>query len=136
MGNRFRGLPEYQQLITAHGVIAAITFLGVVPAAIIIASFYYPNPKLALRIHISLQILTVLLVTIIFILGWIAVGQERSLSNPHHGIGLAIFVLVLVQAIGGALVHRIEKGKKRYYVPLKLMVRRSTPLAAGLLFLY
>lgn len=122
MGNRFQGLAQYHTLILGHGVIAAITFLGVVPAAILIASFYHRNPRLALRIHIYLQILTVILTTIIFVLGYFAVGPDRSLTNPHHGIGLAIYVLVLLQAIGGSIIHRIEKGKTRYYIPIKLMV--------------
>jgi len=122
MGNRFQGLAQYHTLILGHGVIAAITFLGVLPAAILIASFYHRNPRLALRVHIYLQILTVILTTIIFVLGYFAVGPDRSLTNPHHGIGLAIYVLVLLQAIGGSIIHRIEKGKTRYYIPIKLMV--------------
>lgn len=135
MGNRFRALEEYHSLITAHGVFAAVTFLGVVPTAIIVAKFYHPDPRLALRIHISLQILTVILATVILLLGYFAVGPSRSLSNPHHGIGVAIHVLVLVQAIGGAIIHRIEKGKMRYYIPIKLMVRspKVQPSHCGLM---
>lgn len=122
MGNRFKGLPEYHQLILGHGVVAAITFLLIVPSAIFIARFYWRNPRLALRLHIYLQILTVFLVTVVFILGWFAVGPERSLTNPHHGIGLAIYVLILVQALGGGLVHRLEKGKERLRISIKLVV--------------
>lgn len=122
MSSRFSALPEYHKLIIAHGVIAAIVFLLVVPSAIFIAKFYYANPRLALRLHIWLQILTVGLVTVVFILGWFAVGPDRSLTNPHHGIGVAIYTLILIQAIGGGLIHRWEKGKERYKIPLKLMV--------------
>ena len=127
MANRFRGLLGYHRIIRAHGIVAAITFLGVVPAAIFLARFYHRNPRLALRLHMWLQILTVGLTTIIFTLGWFAVGPTRSLTNPHHGIGLAIYVLILVQAIGGWWVHRREKGKVMYKIPLKLMVRLSGP---------
>ena len=77
---------------------------------------------MALRYHIWLQIITVLLTTVIFVLGWIAVGPKRSLTNPHHGIGLAIYVLVLFHFIGGWWVHRREKNTKRLYEPLKVMV--------------
>lgn len=125
MGNRFQGLSEYHGLIRAHGTIAAITFLGIVPAAIFIARFYYPNPRLALRLHISLQLLTVILSTVVLVLGYFAVGPSRSLSNPHHGIGVAIYVLVLVQALAGSIIHKIEKGQIRYYIPMKLMVSSS-----------
>jgi hypothetical protein len=122
MGNRFRELDGYNAQIRGHGVLAAITFLGIVPAAIMIARFYHRNPRLALRLHIWLQTLTLLLSTVIFILGWNAVGPRRSLTNPHHGIGLAIYVMIWFQFLYGALIHRIEKGKARYRVPLTLYV--------------
>lgn len=122
MSNRFASLPEYHKLIIGHGVVAAIIFLFTVPSAIFVAKFYFRNPRLALRLHIWLQILTVGLLTVVFILGWMAVGPERSLTNPHHGIGVAIYTLVLVQALGGGLIHHFEKGKARWRLPLKLMV--------------
>ena len=122
MGNRFRGLPQYHILIRGHGVVAAITFLLLVPTAIITIRFHTGNPRGAVRLHIWLQILTVLLSTVVFALGWLAVGPSRSLTNPHHGIGLAIYVLVLVQAIGGALVHHKERKKRSLYEPLTVMV--------------
>lgn len=121
MGNRFRGLPQYHNLIRAHGVIAALTFLVIVPAAIITVRFH-TNHRAAVRIHIWLQILTVLLGTVVFALGWLAVGPNRSLTNPHHGIGLAIYVLILVQAIGGSWVHHKERKKRKLYEPLTAMV--------------
>ncbi|KAI9788302.1 MAG: hypothetical protein M1816_006988 [Peltula sp. TS41687] len=124
MGNRFAGLPQYHNLIRGHGTVAAITFLVIVPSAILIARFYQRRPAWALRLHIWLQIITVALTTVVFILGWFAVGPNRSLTNPHHGIGLAIYVLILFQAIAGAWVHRREKGKMRTRIPLKLMMHQ------------
>lgn len=123
MGNRFRNMAGYRDLIKGHGILAAITFLFIVPAAIFLARFYHRNPRMALRLHIWLQILTVMLSTAVFILGMQAVGLKRSLTNPHHGIGVALYTLILVQAFGGCIIHRREKGKERYKVPLKLMVR-------------
>lgn len=128
MSSRFSDLPQYHRLIIGHGVVAALIFLLIVPSAIFIARFYYRNPRLALRLHIYLQILTVALITVVLILGWFAVGPERSLSNPHHGIGVALYTLVLVQFFGGALIHRIEKGKSRWKIPLKLMVSGPTTI--------
>ena len=126
MGNRFRNMAGYKPLITAHGILAAITFLFVVPGAIFMARFYHRNPRLALRVHIWLQILTLLLATAVIVLGFQAVGLERSLTNPHHGIGVALYTLVVVQVLGGSIIHRLEKGKERFKVPLKLIVRLHT----------
>lgn len=123
-------MPGYRERILGHGILAAITFLLIVPLAIILARFYHRNPRLALRLHIWLQIMTVLLSTAIFVLGFQAVGIRRSLTNPHHGIGVALYTLVLVQAIGGCIIHRVEKGKERFKVPLKLMVRQASILKA------
>jgi hypothetical protein len=70
--------------------------------------------------------LTVLLSTALFVLGFQAVGSERSLTNPHHGIGVALYTLVMTQALAGCVIHRREKGKERFKVPLKLMVCHSS----------
>lgn len=123
MGNRFRNMSGYHSLILGHGILAAVTFLFVIPAAIFLARFYHRNPRMALRLHIWLQIGTVLLSTALFVLGFQAVGLKRSLTNPHHGIGVALYTMILVQALGGCVIHRREKGKERYKIPLKLMVR-------------
>lgn len=131
MGNRFAGLDQYHSLIRGHGIVAAITFLLVVPAAILTARFYRRRPLWALRFHIMLQIITVFLTTVVFVLGWFAVGPNRSLTNPHHAIGLAIYVLVLFQALAGWFVHAREKGKMRSRIPLKLMVSLVLGFAAG-----
>lgn len=115
-------MANYKTYVTAHAILATITFLFVVPAAIFMARFYHRNPRTALRFHIWLQILTVILSTAAFILAFQAVGLERSLTNPHHGIGVALYTLVLIQAIGGSVIHRWEKNKERFKIPLKLMV--------------
>ncbi|KAI9735673.1 MAG: hypothetical protein M1834_001689 [Cirrosporium novae-zelandiae] len=134
MGNRFKSVAQYHSLIIGHGVIAAIVFLGIVPAAIMIAKFYHRNPKMALRIHIWLQIMTLLLTTVIFMLGYFAVGPKRSLTNPHHGIGLALYLMVIVQFISGWFVHRSEKNKPAPDVlPLKVMIHQWAGKAIALL---
>ena len=127
MGNRFANMPGYFNLIQAHGILAAITFLFVVPFAIIFFRYYGRNPRLALRLHIWCQILTVLLTTALFILGYMAVGTRRSLTNPHHGIGVALYTLVLVQFIGGWWVHKRESKKRLPYAPLRVVVGILTP---------
>ncbi|KAF2155978.1 hypothetical protein K461DRAFT_310538 [Myriangium duriaei CBS 260.36] len=121
MGNRFRDLLPYHSLIKAHGAIACIVFLLLIPTSIITVRFYQRRRRTAIRIHIWLQILVVFLITVVLILGWFAVGPERSLSNPHHAIGVALYTLVLVQVLGGALMRRLERRKDRDYIPVKVM---------------
>ena len=123
MGNRFREMPQYRSLIRAHGTIAAIVFLFLVPTAILVRRYHKRNYRWALRIHVWLQILTVLLLTAAIILSFIAVGPRRNLTNPHHGIGLALYILVLVQFFGGWWIHRKERSRKMLYLPMKVMVR-------------
>lgn len=122
MGNRFRGLDQYHTLVKAHGVLAAIVFLVIIPIAIMLMRF--PGKR---RLHAWLQILAVLISTVVFALGFFAVGPERSLTNPHHGIGVAIYVLILVQAFGGILIRHSSMMEK---LTIKVMVRFtvSTPL--------
>ncbi|KAK7737050.1 hypothetical protein SLS53_006808 [Cytospora paraplurivora] len=108
MGNRFATMPQYHSLVKAHGIIAVIVFLFIVPIAIFYARFYTRRPGYAVRYHAYLNIAAVLLTTAAFVLGWFAVGPKRSLTNPHHGIGVAIYTLILVQIIGGRLIKNIR----------------------------
>ncbi|KAF4554183.1 Hypothetical protein D9617_5g070600 [Elsinoe fawcettii] len=133
MANRFRDLPGYQSLVQAHGAIASIIFLLLIPLAITIARFYQRNRRRAIHIHVWIQILVVFLLTVVLILGWFAVGPERSLTNPHHGIGVALYTLVLVQVIGGAIVRKLERRKDRDYVSIKLMLHHWFGRAIALL---
>lgn len=123
MGNRFRDMDGYHSMIVAHGVIATIVFLGFVPAAIMIVRYYsFYDRYWAYKYHVWLQVLTLLLSTVVFVLGWFAVGPQRSLTNPHHGIGLALYVMVIFQALWGWLSRKIERGRRHYRSPLILVV--------------
>ncbi|KAK5654095.1 hypothetical protein OQA88_7526 [Cercophora sp. LCS_1] len=116
MGNRFATLTQYHSLILGHGVLAAITFLLLVPLALFYIRFYGKSPGTAIRYHAYLQILAVGFTTIVFILGFIAVGPARNLTNPHHGIGVAIYVMILLQAVGGRLVKNITGRSFRVHL--------------------
>lgn len=123
MGNRFKDMTGYHSMIIAHGVIATIVFLGLVPISTLIIRYYSRwNPFWAFKLHAWCQVLTLLLSTVVFVLGWFAVGPKRSLTNPHHGIGLAIYVMVIFQVLWGWLLHKKESKRVRQHVPLKLVV--------------
>lgn len=119
MGNRFSTLTQYHSLVIGHGVLAAITFLFIVPVAVMTARFYTGQPGFAIRYHTYLQVLAVLLSTAVLVLGWFAVGPQRSLTNPHHGIGVAIYTLILVNTIGGRLFRHI-----RHRPSLRIMLHK------------
>lgn len=124
MGNRFSTDARYRNLIIAHGVIAALVFLLVMPLAVFVAKFYHTNGRHALRLHIALQMVALVFLTAVIVIAIFAVGTARSLTNPHHGIGIAIYALVVLQTVAGILMRWSERKKPRpYRLPLKLMVR-------------
>jgi len=133
MGARFADLPGYYNLVLAHGILAAITFLFLVPFAIMINRFYASNRFLAIRLHIWANILTVFLTTVVFILGCFQVGPQRSFTNPHHGIGLALFIAVLVQFVLGYLNHQRARGKKYTHPPVRVILHHWLGRVVGLL---
>ncbi|KHO00649.1 Cytochrome b561/ferric reductase transmembrane [Metarhizium album ARSEF 1941] len=109
MGNRFATLPQYHRIVLAHGVMGALIFLLLVPVSVMLARFYSREPGYAVVYHAQLHVFSGLMLLAVFILGFFAVGPERNLTNPHHGIGVAIFVLFLLQLVGGRLVRHITK---------------------------
>lgn len=123
----------YHTLVEAHGTLAAITFLLIVPASILMMRFYGRRPRSAVVFHIWLNILALLLSTVVIMLGAFAVGHKRSLTNPHHGIGVAIYVLMWFQLFGGWLVHRWERGRRYVHMPLKAMLHNWVGRAVALL---
>lgn len=117
MGNRFSTMTQYHSIILAHGILAALVFLFLVPGAVMIKRFRRSRThETNTRFHAYLNILAVGFTTVVFILGFFAVGPPRSLTNPHHGIGVAIYVLILLQAFGGRLIMRIHGHSLRVHL--------------------
>ncbi|EHA53857.1 hypothetical protein MGG_04669 [Pyricularia oryzae 70-15] len=116
MGNRFSTVGQYHTLILAHGILATMAFLFLVPAAVMTARFYTGRAGFAVKYHAYMNVLALGLVIVVFILGWFAVGPTRSLTNPHHGIGVAILVLFILQAFGGRLISGIKGRSLRVTV--------------------
>ena len=91
MGNRFRALPQYHRLILAHGILATITFLLIVPAAIFSAKFMRGAPSRAIKLHVNLQILTVVLMTVVLLLALFLSGDQTcTLSSQLASPCLAV----------------------------------------------
>ncbi|KAK9442571.1 Cytochrome b561/ferric reductase transmembrane [Metarhizium brunneum] len=128
MGNRFATLPQYHRIVLAHGIIGALIFLLFVPVSVMLARFYSREPGFAVVYHAQLQVFSGLMLLAVFILGFFAVGPERNLTNPHHGIGVAIFVLFILQLVGGRLVRHITKIRS-----LRITIHQWSGRAIGLL---
>lgn len=128
MGNRFSTMTQYHSIIRAHAVMAILVFLFVLPFSIMMARFYSRRPGWAVKYHAQLNIFAGLLLLAVFILGYFAVGLERSLTNPHHGIGVAIFVMVVVQLLGGGLIRKITKSRS-----LRIMIHQWLGRATAIL---
>ncbi|KAJ3494368.1 hypothetical protein NLG97_g4128 [Lecanicillium saksenae] len=128
MGNRFSTFIGYHSIITAHAVMAALIFLLLVPFSVMTVRFYDRHPGRAVAYHGQMQVLASLMLLVVFILGFFAVGPKRNLSNPHHGIGVAIFVLFVLQLVGGRLVRHITKSRS-----LRIMLHQWSGRAIGLL---
>ncbi|EFW99085.1 hypothetical protein CMQ_5506 [Grosmannia clavigera kw1407] len=128
MGNRFSSIAQYHSLVTGHAVMGAITFLVLIPISVMIARFSRSRSGHAIRYHTYLNVVAAMFSTVVLILGWFAVGPRRSLSNPHHGIGIAIYTLIMVQTIGGRLVRHLA-GRHS----LRLNLHRWTGRAVALL---
>ncbi|KAM0562467.1 hypothetical protein ACHAPJ_002157 [Fusarium lateritium] len=105
-----------------------IIFLFLIPFSVMTARFYSRRPGWAIKYHAQINIFAGLLLIPVFILGYFAVGPERSLTNPHHGIGVAIFTLFLIQLFGGWFVRRIVKARS-----LRIMIHQWFGRAIALL---
>ncbi|KAF4990680.1 hypothetical protein FGRMN_8352 [Fusarium graminum] len=128
MGNRFSTLTQYHGLIRAHAVMGIIVFLFLIPFSVMTARFYSRRPGWAIKYHAQVNIFAGLLLVAVFILGYFAVGPERTLTNPHHGIGVAIFTLFFIQLFGGWIVRRITKSRS-----LRVMIHQWFGRAIALL---
>ena len=79
--------------------------------------------------------ITVFLIVLVFGFGMASVSTqglgtsfEGSNSDLHHKVGLAVFILVLIQAILGITAHNFNKGHltRKFHIPLGIIT------AAGL----
>lgn len=128
MANRFSTLSQYHRIVVAHGVMAALVFLLIVPVSVMMARFYPSRSGYAVVYHARLHVFAGFMILALFILGYFAVGLEWSLTNPHHGIGVAIFVLFILQLVGGRLVRHITKTQS-----LRVMIHQWSGRAIALL---
>ncbi|PWN51238.1 CBD9-like protein, partial [Violaceomyces palustris] len=110
-GDGARVLNSSNKLIIAHMVFMILAWLIVSPLAVLIGrwgrTFFKWFP-----IHRNLQIVTVLLFAIGFVLILIEVGKEAGaehFDSNHAKAGLAILILVAIQLVLGQLGHKTKR---------------------------
>jgi len=101
----------HDKLIIAHAVFASLAALFVVPSAILMARYLRGSPSWY-RLHSGLNLVTAIFIIIVFALGTRAVGSgghgsqfSGTGADTHHQLGLAVFLIVMVQTILGLAAH-------------------------------
>lgn len=105
-----------QKLWKAHGWFAAIAWGLLSPLAVAssVLRQFFPTEGMWFQVHQGLNMMVILLTTVSFVIAVVAINQEtpdggeknhfnKSFSNGHRTIGLVIFILALLQALGGIL---------------------------------
>jgi hypothetical protein len=106
---------DYRNLWVVHGICAAIAWAILVPFAIgssllrqFIGSVCFPQQEvLWFAFHRALNVLAILLTIVAFSIAVYIIGQNPNARHfdmvSHRKVGLAIFILCLVQALNGIL---------------------------------
>ncbi|KAK0526268.1 hypothetical protein OC834_004869 [Tilletia horrida] len=113
-GPKFRDLSNVTtRLFLAHMIIMSIAWMGFVAAGILVGRYgrtlftskWFP-------IHRGIQVSAVILITIGFALGVSAVHHSGSshFDNVHKRTGLAMFILVWIQAFWGQISHVVRRA--------------------------
>ncbi|KAK0520722.1 hypothetical protein OC834_004870 [Tilletia horrida] len=102
------------RLFLAHVIIMSIAWMGLVPAGILIGRYgrtYFSSSWF--KIHRAVQISAVVLITIGFALGVSGVTDAGipHFDTAHQKLGLAMFILVIIQAFWGQIGHVLNRSK-------------------------
>ncbi|KAF9506810.1 hypothetical protein BS47DRAFT_1352402 [Hydnum rufescens UP504] len=114
-----------KHLIIGHATTISIGFLILLPIGALVARYRTLNP-FWFNIHYFIQTLAALLIIIGFALGVRskkdAYDPGRGNSNIHNGLGIALFVIYIVQFGLGLVIHYIKPSappNARYHRPLQ-----------------
>jgi len=109
------GFSMHDKLIIVHATFAGLAVMILVPAAIIFTRFLRLGRRTAtswFSTHSTLQFLALICIVIVFATGVSAVrggGHGSQFTgmgkDTHHDLGLAIFIIFLVQAMIGIASH-------------------------------
>jgi len=108
----------HDKVVVIHAIFASIAVLGTAPAAILLGRYWRHNPRW-FAYHRLLNTATVLLIILAFGLGTAAVNSQGlgiQFSGPfhdlHHDLGLAMFLLVLLEGVLGIVAHAVKPSSR------------------------
>lgn len=103
----------------AHGFFGAIAFGFLVPFSIGSAWFRDAIPNSWFKLHVYANLMVGGLTLLSFVLAYVQTSLNKGahFSESHHKVGLALFILVLIQIISG--LTRITSDRKR--IPSELV---------------
>ncbi|KAK9893770.1 hypothetical protein P389DRAFT_212895 [Cystobasidium minutum MCA 4210] len=112
---------KHDRYITVHAILGSLAALVTAPTAILVAR-YFRSWRHWNSVHLALNAFTAIFIVIAFALANVAVGDPHEYSGDgadlHHQLGLAIFIITLVQTILGIGV-RFTKSPPFNYVTLQ-----------------
>lgn len=124
---RDTSLPDKKRLFKAHGFLAAIAWGILAPIAVgnSLGRHLIPKAGLWFQIHRALNVLVLIMTIIAFAIVVTAVQKSRKdprhfepapgVINKHRTVGLVVFLLAIIQVIGGVMRPRLpekdEDGK-------------------------
>jgi hypothetical protein len=116
---------SYNRLVLTHLIFGVLTFLVLVPAAILVARFgrgafkWFPH-------HRNIQIVSSIFLIITYALGNVAAGPAPLAEAVHYQVGTAIFVMFWAQVALGLAAHHVSGGISRIigwlHMPLGIII--------------
>ncbi|KAK4541735.1 hypothetical protein LTR36_007444 [Oleoguttula mirabilis] len=105
----YNGLSQskQQQILVAHGALAALAFVALFPIGAILIRL--ANFTGSIWVHAALQLVAYLFYIVAFGLGVYMATSQRQMTNRHPIIGVVLFVILLSQPISGIIHHRLFK---------------------------
>lgn len=102
------------RIFVVHAVFMGLSWLFLVPTAITAMRFLKKYNPVTFQIHRALNGSAVILVFVAFIMG---VARGSRSQTAHLVIGCIVFVLAIVQALGGALrPHKGTPSRKMWFI--------------------
>ncbi|KAF9789870.1 CBD9-like protein [Thelephora terrestris] len=104
-------LTKTDRMIIAHGILCVVGFLFLLPLGSLVARYFRTSTNTWFKAHQTIQSL---LAGPIIVVGWslgiavVASGGGSHFYNTHTRLGLALFVLYVIQVLLGNIIHRFK----------------------------